>query len=1150
MNPKPELDGAGVDNVIPFPGSVGASAEPTPFALVGALPSGTTVLEASAGTGKTYAITALAVRYLAEGHFTLDQIMMVTFSRAATGELRHRVYTRLRDTSRALQDWLEHGRAPIDEVDALLVDGTAEQVSERLARLRSALGEIDAATIATTHEFCHRMLTGLGLLVDHDQTIRFADNVDDLLRQSVRDVYLAHEVAGGSPDVAAKLASFASFELAGLAALNEVEVPLAPADATGLTAERIAFAAAVRERFAARKRRAGVYTFDDMVGRLRDALVHPVTGQAAAERLSSRYPLVLVDEFQDTDPTQWQIVRTAFVGRSTVVLIGDPKQAIYAFRGADVNAYLDAVASCDALHTLPRNHRSDEGVVKGVLEVFAGAAMGSERIVVRDVEAARTGSRIEPPHSPVPQDLAPVQIRCLRRTSQGEMSATRAHRAIDADLVNQVVGLLSDGWQVDEGGEPGWRAVQPSDIAVLVRANRRGERIRDALAEAGVAAVFGGAASVMTSEAAAAWLDLLRALSEPSNQAMKRAALSCLFGWSEPELAAAVRQDDARSGTDAGGAPRSLAQLAVQVKTLGRVLDEQGVAAVFEALCDQTALYRRLLARADGERVMTDVRHVAQLLNDAALRGQLGAMALTEWLSDRITEAQASRDDDRTRRLETDSSCVQIMTIHGAKGLEFPIVLLPEAANEWERTERNPRPIVGHLDGTRVLDLGVDNAWYQRRAGYLAQERAESLRTLYVAMTRAKSRLVMWWAPTTQNTAASPLHRLLQGPRRPGSEPELAYPVPQDPRIELDRRLVEMVLVEPQQPRHREQRPSHAAGLDVRRFTREVDHQWRRTSYSGLTHEVHGLRVASAETVEHDEVDLAEQALTPPEPLPATGTPLVSALGPLPGGTQFGSLVHGVLESVDPTSATLADDLSLEVSRLLARLPVAGLEPDALVAGLVEVLQTPLGSLADGLRLCDLPLTDRLAELDFELPLAPQQERRAATLADLAAALQDPELTGEDGFAVRYGAHLAASPVADKTLRGFLTGSIDAVLRIPDPRAGHRFLVVDYKTNRIPVADGEVLTAQHYTPQAMGQAMVEAHYPLQALLYCVALHRFLAWRLPGYRPEQHLGGVGYLFVRGMAGEQTPVIDTMPCGVFTWRPSPAVVVQVSRLLEGR
>lgn len=1106
---------------------------PIPFDVTGPLPAGTCVIEASAGTGKTWTITALTVRYIAEGRALLEQVMMVTFSRAATSELRHRVHDRLRTTLADLDSHLASGVTPLDKVSALLCEADRPEVVLRRERLAVALASIDAATIATTHEFCQRMLTGLGLLVDHDHTTRFADDVSDLASQVISDVYIGHEVAG-DPHPPARLAAYARYREVGQAALNHPEATLYPVDAQGLSADRVGFASEVRTRFEDRKRQAGLYTFDDMVTRLRDALTDPVTGDAAVEALSRRYPIVLIDEFQDTDPTQWQIVEHAFVGQSTLVLIGDPKQAIYAFRGADVNAYLDAVTHATTLYTLPRNHRSDRDVVDAVVDLFAQVQMGDPRIVARPVESAHDVSRIAGPR-PAPA----VQLRVVRQTGRAPLSSSRAARRVDADLVEQVVGLLSDGWthdpsRKDEASAP--RPLQASDIAVLVRSNWRGEQVRDALTEAGVPAVFGGAQSVMTSSAAQAWLALLRGLTQPSNQTMKRAALGCLIGWSELELAQAVATDDAR-----------MSDLAVQMKTLGRVLAQQGVAAVFEALCDQTDLYARLLAQPDGERLLTDVRHMAQLLNDAAVRRELGPAALTAWLADRIEEARRTNDDDRTRRLETDASCVQVMTIHGAKGLEFPVVLLPEAANEYVPDVKVGTPYVVHLDGQRVLDVGVDAKWQLRHRQHELQERDESLRTLYVAMTRAKSRLVMWWAPTASNTSASALHRILNGPRTPGGLLAPDYDLTPDPtqNNSLDPRLVEVVPLEAPAPLHMTSRGGGQERLQARTFTRMIDHQWRRTSYTGLTQEVHSERELPL-TLLDDEREPGPDDQSNQRPVAVPSDALVSPLGPLPGGTQFGSLVHGVLEVVDAASPTLDADLASEVARQAARLPVEGLEQKALAAGLADVLHTPLDGLADQISLSDVPRHNWLAELDFELAMG--QAGAASTLGDIAAALQDEGLVGDDAFARRYGAHLANSPASTKSLKGFLTGSIDVVLRLGEPRS-QRHIVCDYKTNRIPVAGGEHLTTLHYTPSAMSTAMVEAHYPLQALLYCVALHRFLRWRLPGYRPEEHLGGVGYLFVRGMAGPQTPVVDSMRCGVFVWKPTAALVVHVSNLLGG-
>ena len=227
-----------------------------------------------------------------------------------------------------------------------------------------------------------------------------------------------------------------------------------------------------------------------------------------------------------------------------------------------------------------------------------------------------------------------------------------------------------------------------------------------------------------------------------------------------------------------------------------------------------------------------------------------------------------------------------------------------------------------------------------------------------------------------------------------------------------------------------------------------------------------------------------------------------------------------------------------------------GVAPDALADALLPVMGTPLGELAGGRTLADVDPGDRLVELVFELPLAggDRPRRAAATLRGVGELLRR-HLPDDDPF-VPYADRLTAGGMPTEPLRGYLTGSIDAVLRLrPDGGRGEpRYVVVDYKTNRLaPVT--EPVTAWHYRPGAMAAAMIDAHYPLQLLLYSVALHRFLRWRQRGYDPERHLGGGLYLFVRGMVGAATPVRDGMPCGVMAWRPPTALVVELSALLDG-
>src|SRR5690606_18682747 len=348
---------------------------------------GTTVLEASAGTGKTFTIAALAARYVAEGHATLPELMLVTFGREATQELRERVPERLVTAERGLADPAA-ARAGSDDVLRLLADAPDAEVAARRARLARALAQFDAATLATTHQFRQQMLAGLGVAGDGHRDAVFVESIDDAITEVVDDFYVRKYGArnAGPPD-------FSRSEALTLAhrAVHDGQARLEPRNAEpGTTAHvRYRFASAVRAEVARRQRARRFYTYVDILTRSAHALAVPASGAAA--RLQARYRVVLVDEFQDTDPVQWQILRTAFYGSTTLVLIGDPKQAIYAFRGADVVSYLEATEAADHHATLARNWRSDSVLLEALDTVFGGAALGDPRITVHPVESAHPG---------------------------------------------------------------------------------------------------------------------------------------------------------------------------------------------------------------------------------------------------------------------------------------------------------------------------------------------------------------------------------------------------------------------------------------------------------------------------------------------------------------------------------------------------------------------------------------------------------------------------------------------------------------------------------------------------------------------------------------------------------------------------------------
>jgi exodeoxyribonuclease V beta subunit len=418
------------------------------------------------------------------------------------------------------------------------------------------------------------------------------------------------------------------------------------------------------------------------------------------------------------------------------------------------------------------------------------------------------------------------------------------------------------------------------------------------------------------------------------------------------------------------------------------------------------------------------------------------------------------------------------------------------------------------------------------------EETDDELRLTYVALTRAQSHLLVWWAPTT-NTPTSPLHRLLLH-----DGPELApqqVPVPSDSgavaafreRAERSDGGMGVEVVGDQTPSVWSPAGRAAPKLALARFDRALDTGWRRTSYTALTSAAHEQRLGSEPEAaqKDDETDLEE--------VPAESTLLdvalrdvVSAWDAIPGGAAFGTLVHAAVERI----ADLGDDAEVAsvVTSQVARW-APELDAPLLTRALSAAFATPLGPLTDGAALSGVPATDRLPELDFELPLAGGDGALDARvlLSQLVPLWRRHVPSGQLSA---YADALAELP--DVPLRGYLTGSIDAVLRVGD-RAAPRYLVVDYKTNRLGGYD-EPLTAWHYRSSALETAMVEAHYPLQALLYSVALHRYLRWRQPGYDPGTHLGGVLYLFLRGMTGPD--VVDATGAAPGGLRPGRATLLE--------
>ena len=1173
------------------------------FDLTGPLPRGTTNLEASAGTGKTHTIAALVTRYVAEGRASLDELLVVTFSRSASQELRERVReylvratTALADPVAARQDdddVIRHLATPGPSTGA--TDASGNVVAQRRRRLLAARADFDAATIVTTHGFCQLVLTSLGVAGDNDSDISLVEDLSDLVDEVVDDLYLqgfAGRHAGTGPpfldrDEAGKL---------GRQVVDDPQSVLAPSGTDlvdgSVAARRVRFASAVRAEVDRRKRRRRVLGYDDLLARLAAALGDP--DAPALARMRHRWNTVLVDEFQDTDPVQWEILSRAFAGVATLVLVGDPKQAIYAFRGGDVHTYLQATAAATSHATLDVNRRSDGPLVDALQVLLGGLELGDPRIPVRPVTAAHQGSRLA--GAPV---SAPVRLRVLSRQRhdtppRGRIKVGSVRPFVARDLAADIAELLASPATWDD------RPLQAGDVAVLVAKHSQAELVRQALAGKGIPAVVAGPSNVYAAPAGTDWLTLLEALEQPHRSARARsAALTPFVGRTAAEL-------------DAGGEGLT-DELSALFARWAELLAERGVAALMEVAEIDQGLPGRVLATPDGERRMTDLRHVGEALHNAAVTEGLGVGALTEWLRDRRRERPGGAADERIRRLETDAAAVQVLTVHASKGLQFPVVYLPYAFDRWVADDVDPVRFHDPETGRRTLDVGGPGSpgRSEREVAALAEDAAESLRLLYVGLTRARSQVVLWWAPAT-TAECSALHRVLFG-RRPeaGSVPDRVPLESDDKSRQLLTRMERAgglsvedaaISASPAVRTHRDP----VDQLAVSTLDRRPQTGWRRVSYTSLSSAASAgpepVTVGSEpESREREDEDLPVTAVVAPlaggapdaegDDLAgsAAATLPLSPMGQLPVGAAFGTLVHAVLETANPQAPDLAAELLLRCREQVPRHAQA-LDPNALAAALLPVLRTPLGPLADDRTLADVGLRDRLAELTFEMPLCGGDLTAVSddglTLGRLAALLRD-HLVPDDPL-VGYADRLADPGLSEQVLHGYLTGSLDLVLRIPGPD-GPRYLVADYKTNWLgdlddapasrpgsagrtsaPPASGPApgvasppdlllnsTTAARpagpdvsaYRPFGLAAAMAGSDYPLQALLYAVALHRFLRWRQPGYDPEVHLGGVLYLFIRGMCGPDTPIENGQRYGVFGWQPPVSLVTAVSDLLGG-
>ncbi len=1193
---------------------------------------GTQLIEASAGTGKTHAITTLFVRLLLEKRLAVGQILVVTYTNAAAAELRERIRARLAAAARACgrPDSLREDDA---DLRILLERRIAAAAEDRYA-LDAALRGFDEAAISTIHGFCQRLLReqafetrasfAAELLTDaralrdeivHDLWVRELVSADEMFlrhldHKGVRPSSLASLVGKALADVDLRLLPSETpaaddqilsawqeardaareewrrdqreirhaLESPGLKQtsyrvdrvrswLDEMESALAAppslperfswlerltpgALAKGtkarhptpdrpfftlcerlwqldrdlaaeldrrLLALKLTLCSQARHEAAERKRRRNCSSFEDLLFGVRGAL-RAEDGARLAERIRGRHAAALIDEFQDTDPVQYEIFdRVWRRAGAPLFLVGDPKQAIYAFRGADVHTYLRAQENAENRYPLTVNYRSDPGLIDALNCFFAEAADPFATRGIDYVPVAPAPGRADAlDHAS--EITAPLRILFLGgdevKGAQGRIVRDKADVHLPGAVAAEIVRLLEAGLEIPRSrDEP--RAVGPGDVAVLCRTNAEARRVQAALQRLGVPAVLRGDRSVFESEEAQDLRVLLRAMADPADPRLARAALATsLVGVSATGLVAAGEDDERWDETVARFTElRDRWTSAGFMSAFRRFLD-----ADFEG---RGKVAVRLRSLPGGERRLTNLLHLGELLHEAAVTGHRGPYELIGWLGREIDEVErfggGLASEERQIRLESDARAVTLTTIHKAKGLEWPFVFCPSLWDRsWLRQEESEHVAFHDAEGRRALDLGsAEHGAAVKRA--LEERRTEDLRLLYVALTRARHQCSIVWGGF-RDAESSPLGRFLA----PGVD------LDDDEAIvrRLDRLCVRSAgrialrrLSLAPSPPLRAATPA-AGGLAPRAFRRgKLDESWRTSSFTALA--ASEARLGAARTEGRDRDEIASE----PGVIAAAAVAQRLPLADFPAGARPGTLVHEIFERID-----LARSDPGELGRVVdGRLRAFGFDPrwkDPLEQAIAGVLDTRWSVGGFAARLADVPAERRVHEMEFTLPLGSPSDRARLTPAALAAVF---ERHPSPGLPSDYATRLHDLGFA--SVAGFLRGYVDLVFE----QAG-RFFVVDWKSNHLGAA------APDYRPAALARAMAADHYFLQYHLYLAALHRHLTARLPGYRYETHVGGVFYVFVRGVIG------GSGDAGVFADRPPAERIEALSRLLE--
>ena len=1054
------------------------------------------VAEASAGTGKTYSVAALLVRELAtDENLRIGEVMVTTFTRTAAAELRDRI----RGAAISTCDQLRNRKANIEDVMASHLLATfPNDVDAMIRRLQRALVEFDSATISTIHSVCTKVLhlagVSLGGVGEEDITGRVVAEV-------VNDAIVSRAVAGVdvsriSPD---RMAEVVAKLLADPFTEPWLDPSQNPFDETQpLSAEDQQFLDEYLQMIVECKDRVQEATlnhpsFNDLLKRAHD-VVTDSSRAALIDDIRSRFKLAIVDEAQDTDKLQWAFFDALFPRNEddrALIAVGDPKQAIYGFRGADVHAFVLRIDPAKK-RTLTTNHRSDKPVLDQLNAALDGMFFG-DQIPYVNVNASDKNNvtRFSPGNAVDFVDVGKI-------TSQNRLDKPTAQVVHELLTVGK---LTIDGIQ---------RKIEPKDICVLVKAKATGRAIERKLKQFKIPAVSNGTESVMDGAMAGhvrSLLELMERITDVGRT--RRAAGSPFFGLS-------LRSEQDISDSD-------LQLIQSRMSELRSVLQFGGIASLAGAMSADDQMMTKLTRGSSGERNVTDFAHVMDVLHTATEGKPCSPSHALEVFVSLIDTDETS--DLVSRRVESDVDAVQIMTIHSAKGLQFPCVVV---ADLWKPSTTLRGAPVFYNQNQRVVDIvhglgdPTDASKIAAKNAVMEAQKAEMSRVMYVALTRTMYHLSVLVVDNAQSALPTMV-----------------------PNMPQKRDIASVAKLKDYQAVHAK---PDASKFRCAQISVSTAQSYRRTSFSGIM----DIRTKSQrrdyfEAPGHgnDEFGKEVDQLTDVQNIMLLEHLKSITIPGLPSGKNVGDQIHDILEIVDTSIRPLRDEVNRAVKQIATSSLLRGYH-EPLTNMLTRALETPFGGPFGDVSFADVDPSDRLAEMDFEMTVALRQAN--ILVSDIGKVLL-AVLSPTD--VLRNYATSLTDDSFDIPVAGIINGSLDALLRLPGSTNEQPLLAItDYKSNKMH-RDGDATPIAGYSPQHIQEKMEEAHYILQALIYGTSVYRMLRWRLPNANHDACIKGIAYGFLRGMVGPDTPVdANGHRYGVFTWQAPAGLWSALSDLFAGK